>query len=103
MPHCNENLESLPLLRDIRLLKILRLLIAQFEMHILNSFLDTLLAADANDGAHTLLDAPRCSYTSHAYIVLLRDFLDTFDDLLVGCKLTLVYKRRDKLVCLSAL
>lgn len=49
---------SLPLLGNICILKILCILITQLEVHILHSFFDSLLAADANDRAHTLLDTP---------------------------------------------
>jgi hypothetical protein len=82
--------KSLPLLRDVSLLKILCILIAQLEMHILHSLLDPLFAADTNYRANALLDTPGRRNASHAYVVLLRDFLNPLNDLLVGRKLALV-------------
>lgn len=84
------HLETLPLLRHIRLLQILRILIAQLEVHVLHRLIDPLLAAQSDDRTDSLLDAPGRSYTRHADIVLLRDLLDPLDDLLVRRELALV-------------
>jgi hypothetical protein len=72
-------------------------------MHILYRLFDPLLTTDTNDWTYTLLDTPRCSYTCHANIILLRDFLDPLDDLLVSREFALVHECGDKFVGFGAL
>jgi hypothetical protein len=72
-------------------------------MHILHSLLNPLFAADTDDRADTLFDTPGRSNASHANVVLLRDFLDPLDNLLVGRKFALVHECADKLVGFGAL
>jgi hypothetical protein len=95
-------LEALPLLRHICLLKVLRVLIAELEMTVLHRLFDPRLAAQPNNRAYALLDAPSCSNASHTDVVFLRDLFHALDDLLVNSIFPLVDERIEKLVTLCA-
>jgi hypothetical protein len=91
-------LETLPLLRHISLLQVLRVLITQLEVGIPYRLLYPLFAAQTDDRANTLLDCPCCCDACHADVVPLRNLLDTADDLLVDLVFAAVDKVLEELV-----
>jgi hypothetical protein len=95
-------LEALPYFGHINLFKVLRVLIAQLEVAILNRFFDSLFAAQPDDGADALLDAPASRNAGHANFILLRDLLHALNNLLVDGVFPLVDKRIEELVALGA-
>lgn len=76
-------LETLPRLGHVLLLEELCVLGAQLELAVPDRLVDALLAAQPDDGLHTLLDRPCRGDARHAHVVLLRDLLYARDDLLV--------------------
>lgn len=94
--------EALPLLWHILLLQVLRVLVTQLEVRIPDCLLDPLLTAQTDNRADTLLDRPRCRDACHADVVLLRDLLNTADDLLVDLIFPAVDEVFEELVGLCA-
>src|SRR2546421_12409533 len=92
------SLIALPLLRHIRLFKILRILVTQLEVDVLHCFLNTLFAAYSNNGANPLLDAPASRNACHTDIVLLSHLLHALNDLLIDFVLALIHERINELV-----
>jgi hypothetical protein len=100
-PHC-PGLEALSHLGHVNLLEVLRVLVTQLKVAVLNRLFDSLFAAQPDNGTDALLDAPRCSNTCHADVVLLRDLFHALDDLLVDSIFPLVDECIEKFVALCA-
>jgi hypothetical protein len=97
-----QDLETLPLLWHVSLLQVLRVLVAQLEVGVLDCLLHPLLAAQTDDGADTLLDCPSCRDAGHADVVLLCNLLDTADNLLINLIFASMDEVLEELVCLCA-
>lgn len=95
-------LETLPFLRRVLLLQILRILITQLIVRVPYCLFNSLLTTQTYNRAYTLLDAPSRRNTRHANVVLLSDFLDATNGLLVDLVFAVVNEVLQKLVGLRA-
>lgn len=101
-PPCTSSLEPLPFFRRILLLQVLRILIAQLVVRVPDRLFYPLLAAQANNGANALLDAPSRRDTRHADVVFLRNLLYATDYLLIDLVFARVHEVFEELVGLRA-
>jgi hypothetical protein len=89
---------ALPLLGPVHLFQVLRVLITELVIHVLDRLINPLLTTQTDDGANPLLDTPSCRNACHADIVFLCDLLDAADDLLVDLIFAAVNEALEELV-----
>ena len=93
---------TLPLLRPVHLLQVLRVLITKLVIRVLDRLVNPLLTTQTDDGANAFLDTPSRRDTCHADTVLLCDLLDAADNLLVDLIFPAVNEALEELVGLRA-
>ena len=93
---------TLPLLRPVHLLQVLRVLITKLVIRVLDRLVNPLLTTQTDDGANAFLDTPSRRDTCHADTVLLCDLLDAADNLLVDLIFPAVNEALEEFVGLRA-